>query len=155
MKGPEQKPDMHEEGMSHAKSSDEASEHPLPANTQTHLAWMRTRMSVERTLGAWVRTAAALIGFGFTIVQFFGMQGVIPSKGPHLARYVGLLLLGTGTLALGIAMWQYQRVVKYLWSDAFRSVAGIPEMRRLYPTLIVAVLLCLIGLLTFFAILAS
>ena len=37
----------------------------------THFAWLRTRMSLERTLMSWVRTATALIGFGFTIFQFF------------------------------------------------------------------------------------
>ena len=36
----------------------------------THFAWLRTRMSMERTLMSWVRTATALIGFGFTIFQF-------------------------------------------------------------------------------------
>jgi putative membrane protein len=136
---------------------DEASQSGLPANIQAHLAWLRTIMSLERTLDAWVRTAAALIGFGFTIVQFFEhfnqVQGVVPRKGPHLARYVGLLLIGIGTLALGIAVWQYQRVVKYLWSEAFRGIAGVPGMRRLYPAVTIAVLLCLVGLLALFAIL--
>lgn len=28
-------------------------------------------MSVERTLMSWVRTGTAMIGFGFTIFQFF------------------------------------------------------------------------------------
>ena len=40
-----------------------------------HFAWLRTRMSIDRTLMAWVRTATALIGFGFTIVQFFERLG--------------------------------------------------------------------------------
>lgn len=33
----------------------------------SHFSWLRTRLSVERTLMSWVRTAIALIGFGFTI----------------------------------------------------------------------------------------
>ena len=41
----------------------------------THFAWPRTRMSIERTFMSWVRTATALIGFGFTIVQFFDRFG--------------------------------------------------------------------------------
>ena len=44
--------------------SEEVSQSSLPANIQAHLAWLRTYMSLERTLDAWVRTAAALIGFG-------------------------------------------------------------------------------------------
>lgn len=137
--------------------SDEANH--LPANIQAHLAWLRTFMSLECTLDAWVRTATALIGFGFTIVQFFehfnSLPGAVPTKGPHQAHFVGLLLIGIGTLALGIAIWQYQRVVKYLWSEAFRGIAGVPEMPRLYPSLVVALLLFLVGILAFFAILTQ
>ena len=140
------------------KPADEASGSEQPANVQVHLAWLRTRMALERTLDAWVRTATALIGFGFTIVQFFEhfneVPGVVPLKGPHLSWYVGLLMIGIGTLALGISIGQYQRLMKYLLGETFRGVAGVPGMRRLYPALTVAVLLCLVGLFAFIAILA-
>ena len=53
-----------------------------------HFAWLRTRLAVERTLMAWVRTAMTLIGFGFTIVQFFAhlqeMDGVAPAARPQM-----------------------------------------------------------------------
>lgn len=39
-------------------------------NVETHFSWLRTRLSTERTLMSWVRTAVALIAFGFTIFQF-------------------------------------------------------------------------------------
>ena len=39
--------------------------------SDSHFGWIRTRLSLERTLMSWVRTSVALIGFGFTIVQFF------------------------------------------------------------------------------------
>jgi putative membrane protein len=59
----------------------------------THFGWLRTRMSVERTLMSWVRTAISLIGFGFTIVQFFDrmqdMPGVKPAQFPDAPRYLG------------------------------------------------------------------
>jgi putative membrane protein len=128
-----------------------------PGTVQAHLAWLRTAMSLERTLDAWVRTAAALIGFGFTIVQFFErmneVQSSAPRRGLHLAHWVGLLLIGIGTLALGMAMWQYRKLVKYLTGESFRSIAGVPGMRRLYPALTIAILLCVVGLLAFFAVL--
>jgi putative membrane protein len=43
--------------------------------SDSHFSWVRTRLSVERTLMAAVRTSLALIGFGFTIVQFFERFG--------------------------------------------------------------------------------
>ena len=125
--------------------------------TQMHFAWLRTRLALERTLGAWIRTAAGLIGFGFAIVQFFEhfnrMEGVTSPRDPHLARYLGLLLIGVGTFALSVAIWQYWGVVRYLRSETFQPYAGIPGMRRLFPSLMVAVLLSVIGALAFFIIL--
>ena len=60
----------------------------VPPKTETHFSWLRTRLSVERTLMSWVRTATALIGFGFTIFQFFdkmgGMVGVTTARHPRL-----------------------------------------------------------------------
>jgi len=38
--------------------------------SDSHFGWLRTRLALERTLMAWVRTGVSLIGFGFTIVQF-------------------------------------------------------------------------------------
>ena len=53
----------------------------------THFGWLRTRLSIERTMMSWVRTAVSLIGFGFAIVQFFErleqMQGVRPADHPE------------------------------------------------------------------------
>ncbi len=56
----------------------------------THFSWLRTWMSLERTPTSWVRTATALIGFGFTIFQFFErfnqMAGV---EGPEIPEHRG------------------------------------------------------------------
>jgi len=41
------------------------------AGVGDHFAWLRTRLALERTAMAWIRTSIALIGFGFTIVHFF------------------------------------------------------------------------------------
>ena len=39
--------------------------------SDSHFGWLRTRLSIERTMMSWLRTAVSLIGFGFAIVQFF------------------------------------------------------------------------------------
>jgi putative membrane protein len=150
------KPNISAAEHSPAQADNRGDQPQLPATTQTHLAWMRTRMALESVLAAWVRTATSLIGFGFAIVQFFehynATRGV---TGQHLARYVGLVLIGIGSLATAIAVRDYHKTLKYLESEAFRGVAGVPGLRRVYPALVVAILLCLIGLVAFFTILAG
>ena len=128
---------------------------PSPANTQTHLAWLRTRMALQTTLAAWVRTATSLIGFGFAIVQFLDHFGRLESggapKATQLARIVGLVLISAGSVTTAIATWEYRTAVNYLEGDDFRGVAGIPTLRREPPDVAVwmAFLVCLIGILAF------
>ena len=111
-------------------------------------------MALETTLAGWVRTASALIAFGFAIVQFFENYKVtqVPT-GNHLARYLGLVLIGIGSLATAVAVGEYRKVMKYLEGEAFQGIAGVPGVRRVYPAVVVAVLLCLVGLLAFFTVL--
>jgi putative membrane protein len=156
MSGTEKQPDTVGDEPPTAKAGDERNQSHSPGSTQTHLAWMRTRMTLESVLASWIRTATSLIAFGFAIVQFF--EHYNETRGPtgqHLARYVGLVLIGIGSLATGVAVWHYQKALRYLESEAFRGVAGVPGIRRVYPAVVVAVLLCLIGLVAFFAILVG
>ena len=130
---------------------------PVEPNVQTHFAWLRTRLSAERTLMSWVRTGAALIGFGFTIVQFFErlktMEGVAPAMRPGAVRYLGLALIGAGLLGLIISTWEYQSFTRYLFSRQFESVAGVDDAPWHVPTPWIAVLLILIGIFAFLAVL--
>ena len=130
--------------------------------SDSHFAWIRTRMALERTLMAWVRTGVALIGFGFTIVQFFQrfgeMQNVAPALRPQAPRNMGLALIGAGVLALVISGLQYRRVVHYLWSHEFRPLAGMGtmDMKGVYaqsPLLTVLIATILIGLFAFASVL--
>ena len=77
------------------------------ADAASHFAWLRTRLALERTLMAWVRTAGSLIGFGFTIVQFFerfqSMDHVAAAARPQAPWYLGLALIGAGVVALLIS----------------------------------------------------
>ena len=123
--------------------------------SDSHFGWIRTRLSVERTLLSWVRTAVSLIGFGFAIVQFFSrmqqMPGVNPPRFPEAPRYFGLAMIFCGILALLVSIWDYVWVVRYLWGGDFTPIAGMTKEARQTPILAVAGLLILIGLFAFFA----
>jgi putative membrane protein len=123
----------------------------------SHFAWLRTRMSLERTLMSWVRTAVSLIGFGFTIVQFFDrmqdMPGVKPAHFPEAPRYLGLALIFCGITALLISVWQYRWTLHYLWGGNFGTVAGVREEGGQTPLIAICIALILIGLFAFFAVL--
>jgi len=122
-----------------------------------HFAWLRTRLSVERTMMSWVRTATALIGFGFTIVQFFARiqdtPGIAPAYFPHAPRYLGLSLILCGVMALVISIWEYQWGLRYLWGDNFAVIAGARREGKQTPLLAVAIVLAFIGIFAFFAVL--
>jgi putative membrane protein len=123
---------------------------------ETHFSWLRTRMSVERTLMSWVRTATALIGFGFTIFQFFQhlnqMSNVAAPQHPGMMGTIALGLVGTGVLALIVALMEYRATLRYLWSAEFEAIAGTRSGQQTTPAAVVAVLLGLVGLLAFGAI---
>jgi len=118
-----------------------------------HFSWLRTRLAVERTLMACIRTATALIGFGFTIVQVFErLQSQAPSKPvliPDAPRNFGLALIGSGVLVIVVALWQYRTVLKYLWSGEFRGIAGITQEPHRTPLFAVSILLAFVGLVAF------
>jgi putative membrane protein len=82
----------------------------------SHFGWIRTRLSVERTMMSWLRTATALIGFGFAIVQFFERLQQAPEAHsaylPEAPVYLGLALIGCGVLALVVSIWQYRWTVR-------------------------------------------
>jgi putative membrane protein len=129
--------------------------------SDSHFGWIRTRLAVERTLMAWMRTSVALIGFGFTIVQFFqrlnSMEGVAAARRPQAPRMLGLALIGCGVLALLISAHQYRRIVKYLWSDQFKVLAGIgsTDMAPIFtqsPSMAVVLAILLIGIFAFGAV---
>ena len=125
--------------------------------SDSHFGWIRTRLSIERTMMSWIRTAVALIGFGFAIVQFFArfeqMPGVRPADYPNAARNLGLALISCGVLALLIAVWQYLWIIRYLWSGSFEPIAGPTREGVQAPIIIIAVLLIGIGVFAFFAVL--
>jgi inner membrane protein YidH len=127
------------------------------ATADSHFGWIRTRLSVERTMMAWLRTATALIGFGFAIVEYINhleqIPGARPAYLPTAPEFLGLALISCGILALVISIWQYWWTVRYLWNGSFATIAGMRKEGMRSPVLAVAVLLILIGLFAFFAVL--
>jgi putative membrane protein len=78
--------------------------------------------------------------------------GVKPPDYPSAPWILGLALIGTGTIALVIALWEYRWVIRYLWSDEYKPIAGVGH-RWHTPITAVTVVLILIGILAFVAVL--
>ena len=139
------------------KPEEETSRFLVRTTAETHFAWLRTRMSIERTLMSWVRTATGLIGFGFTIFQFLHRfnqtPGIEPAAHPWTPWVLGLGLIGTGIVALTIAVWEYRLLVRYLWEKDFKPIAGVAESAHHTPIVAVSVLVILIGIFAFAAVL--
>ena len=123
--------------------------------SDSHFGWVRTRLALGRTLMSWVRTSVALIGFGFTIVQFFermqSMENVSPALRPQLPRYLGLALIAAGIAGLIVSLWQYRSLLRYLRDD-FEPIAGIGRFPHQTPLIGVTVALLLIGIFAFIAV---
>ena len=143
----------------HATSS--AARFEVRATAADHFAWLRTRLALERTIMSWLRTAVALIGFGFAIVQYLDHLQQTPSARPAFLptapEYLGLALISCGILALVISLWQYRWTIHYLWGGSFAPIAGMradaTKEKMHSPVMAVAILLIGIGLFAFFAVL--
>jgi putative membrane protein len=145
------------QSMTDSRDSLGADRFEVRTTSDSHFGWIRTRLSVERTMMSWLRTATALIGFGFAIVQFFERLQQAPEARsayfPHAPIYLGLALIGCGVLALVISIWQYRWTVHYLRGGSFASIAGMANEPMNSPVLAVGILLMIIGLFAFFAVL--
>ena len=144
--------------MAMVDSATEISQHrfDIDATAGSHFAWIRTRFALERTMMAWVRTAITLIGFGFTIVQFFehlpALTGSEPLRRPAAPFYFGLLLIGAGVVALVISGWQYRTVIAYLRHGEFAAIAGTSHGPTHTPIYAITIITIFIGVFAFLAV---
>ena len=143
--------------MTDSHTAPSAGRFEVRTTSDSHFSWVRTRLSLERTMMSWLRTAVALIGFGFAIVQYFNHLQQIPGARsaylPTAPEYLGLALIFCGILALVISIWQYLWTVRYMWGEPFTPLAGLTKEGKQSPVLAIAILLIFIGLFAFFAVL--
>ena len=129
----------------------------MRVTSDSHFAGVRTRLALERTIMSWLRTAVALIGFGFAIVQYINhlqeIRGARPAYLPTAPGYLGLALILCGILALVISIWQYRWSIRYLWGEPFVPIAGATNEGMQTPVMAVAILVIIVGLFAFFAVL--
>jgi len=116
-----------------------------------HFAWMRTMLGLQRTLMAAVRTSVSLIGFGFTVAQFFekvrDKADVVGRL--NIPRDLGLVLIGAGVVSLFIFITQYSSAVANLRSGDFAAIATEGDKSLHRSTYITAYAVLLIGIAAF------
>jgi putative membrane protein len=143
--------------MTEIHSAGNAERFEVRVTADSHFGWIRTRLSLERTMMSWVRTATALIGFGFAIVQYLDRLQQLPDTRPvylpNAPRGLGLALIGCGILALVVSLYQYRWTARYLSGDAFAPIARMKAEGMNSPVVAIAILLICIGLFAFFVVL--
>jgi len=143
--------------MSLENRGGELSRFEVHVTAESHFAWLRTRLAVERTMMAYLRTAVSLIGFGFAIVQFFVNVHQVPgdtnARFPDAAWYLGLALIACGILAAAFSVVEYRWTLRYLWSGSYAAIAGMTGEGKLTPLYALSSVLILIGTFAFFAVL--
>jgi putative membrane protein len=123
----------------------------------SHFAWLRTRLAVERTMMAYMRTAVSLIAFGFTIFQFIDrlQSDRADVRYPEAPWYLGLALIFCGIAAACASLWEYKKVIDYMWSGNYSQLAGMRGERHISSLYAITLVLIVIGLFAFFAVLLS
>lgn len=123
------------------------------SNTSTELAKTRNRAAAERTTLAWIRTALALISFGFGLDKIISAIRDAGGDG-NTSQDVGVQLMSMGFIGVGIftlliAMRQHKRELIRLRSD--------PYLYRDEPSLSIATAtaVLVIGVLAFFLLLSG
>lgn len=120
----------------------------MTSSLTNELAKERNRAAAERTLMAWIRTALALISFGFGLDKIIGaIERAGLQSGVHADLSVKLLSMGfvlVGVVALAAAIRQHQRDLRLIRRDDFTYTGGGISL-----AVLTAVALILIGAVAF------
>lgn len=91
----------------------------------------RVYMAAERTFLAWIRTAIALMAFGFVIARF-GMflrgivaPGAAAGQGPGISLIAGVALIAVGILLCLVSAIRHRRYVRGIDEGRFREAFGV------------------------------
>jgi len=126
---------------------------------RTGMSFQRTRMSADRTLMSVMRTALSLIGFGFTIFQFFQkMRDADVLHRVNAPRNFGiaLVIIGIAMLILGI-VYHIQFMTGLRKTREEMTAEGLIHGESVFPpslTLITATILLLVGIAAVISMLA-
>ena len=92
-------------------------------NTTTELAKTRNRAAAERTTLAWIRTALALISFGFGLDQVISAirsVGLENDRSGNMGvQLMSMAFIGVGIFTLLIALQQHKKELARLRSDTY------------------------------------
>jgi putative membrane protein len=109
----------------------------------------RVRFAAERTLLAWVRTAVALMGFGFVVARFglflrrlAALRDMPPTRDTGASLWMGVTLVVLGVAVALAAAAQHRAVLRRL----DRGEPYVPPRWSL--GLLVAVVLAAVGVVT-------
>ena len=126
-----------------------------PLDASTKLAVERTYLAHERTLMAWVRISISLIGFGFSIQQFFQLARVSARPDNRLIgpNEFGFLMMAIGLVAQLIAAIQHRSdlsLIERRYPPDARAEPLVPRSRAGALALLVGAL----GLVAFVSMIA-
>ncbi len=109
-------------------------------NLTNELARQRNRDAAERTLMAWIRTALALISFGFGLDKIIAaLDRATGGSGPRPGVFaVALAFIVTGIVAMALATVQHLQELRRLRLDDYRYQQG-PRLAALVATLITVI----------------
>ena len=139
---------MAQENNTQAQQNDEQAEAARQIRTLGVYALVRTALSSERSLMAWIRTSTSLYAFGFSITKFIdylGAQRDVTVSSTGLYR-LGFAIICIGLLGLVLAAVGHMKRLKKM------KRLGLPKVSLISLPVVATIALLLIGIATLLSI---